>query len=141
MGPLKYGASPGVYTRAAGSIPGGSISILYRHLLYYTITDGQGEISPLAARFCNSLRAAVIRRSLAHDENDSPARRAAFSRSTLTSGGTRTCRVLRLAPFSFGLPVLTMRLIVLQNNCSVNKISLDCILKCSTINQDVVSEG
>lgn len=25
MGPLKYGASPGFYTRTAGSIPGGSI--------------------------------------------------------------------------------------------------------------------
>lgn len=133
MGPLKYGASSGVYTRTAGSIPGGSITLFYRHLLYYIIRLRQEGISPCAARFCSSLRADAIRRSRAHDEKDNPASRAALSRSALTSGGTRSWSVLRLAPFSFGLPLGLMRIIVLQNNCAVKKILLVCVLKCSTI--------
>jgi hypothetical protein len=33
MGPLKYGASSGVYTQAAGSIPGGSITYFVSALI------------------------------------------------------------------------------------------------------------
>jgi hypothetical protein len=42
---------------------------------------------------------------------------------------TRRCGV-----FNLGLPRLPMRIIVLQKNCFVKKIFLDCVLKYSTIN-------
>lgn len=103
-------------------------------LLYCMMRACQEEISAFRAVFCNSFRVAAKRRSLAHDESDKPDNRHARSKSLLTSGNTRICITSRCDTPNLGLPRLIINIIVLQKNYFVNKIFIDCALKCSTIN-------
>ncbi len=142
MGPLKYGASPGVYTRDAGSIPGGSIFILLRqNILYCMMRARQGESSAFGRLFCKTLWAASRNCSVAHFERDCLHNRDACSNSLLTSGNTRTCSTSRLAASSLGLPLFAMRKVYCKKILESRIFLFDLPIKVQYNNSSVVTEG